>query len=331
MSCNFTPTKKFKIYWFSDDKWFQWTVLYLIILLIMATSGCKHRMDTIADFPNVGFIDLKDVRINYSIEGTGKTIIVIPGGPGLGFGYLKDEMTNILSNDFQLFFYDQRGCSHSTGTDDTTKLTMMNFVDDLEKLRKTLKLEKLNLLGHSFGGLLAMFYSIEHPENVESLILVESDPASKKNWDSFRIVISSRKTTTDKQELLAISEIKNWQNDPELVEKYYKIHFRSYFGNQNVKNKLHLNIDNQVLKNNTVTNSKIRNDLGNYDIHNLLNKIKCPTLTIYGDKSIFSNESITELTNGISNSTLIRIPESGHFPYMESPPEFLKAIKIFLK
>lgn len=97
---------------------------------------------------------------------------MIPGGPGLEFGYLKDDLANLLSNDFQLFFYDQRGCGHSNGTEDTTKLTMRNFVDDLENIRLALNLEKLNLLGHSFGGLLAMYYSIEFPERVESLILV---------------------------------------------------------------------------------------------------------------------------------------------------------------
>lgn len=189
----------------------------------------------ITNIPIKGLIDLGDVKINYLIKGKGQVIIVIPGGPGLGFGYLKNEMINLLSNDFQLLFYDQRGCGHSTGVEDTSKLKMKNFVEDLEKLRLTLKLEKLNLLGHSFGGLLAIYYIIEHPENVESLILAESDPASKKNLDSFRKVISSRKTATDKQELEAISGIKNWQSDLELVEKYYKIHFRSYFGNQNVK------------------------------------------------------------------------------------------------
>lgn len=83
------------------------------------------------------------------------------------------------------------------------------------------------------------------------------------------------------------------------------------------------------MKNNSITYSKIRLDLGNYDIHNLLNNIKCPTLIIYGEKSIFSNEAVQELKNSIPNSSLITIKRAGHFPYMESPAEFLNTVREF--
>ncbi len=63
-----------------------------------------------------------------------------------------------LARRYKLIFFDQRASGRSSNLVDTSTLRMSNFVEDVEGVRKAFKLKKVNLLGHSWGGLVAMFY-----------------------------------------------------------------------------------------------------------------------------------------------------------------------------
>ena len=130
-----------------------------------------------------GTIAVDGAHLQYErIDSQGPLIVVVPGGPGLGFHYLRDSMCDALGGAYGLLLYDQRGTGHSTGRDDVTRLTMNTFVEDLDALRRAAGCERVTLLGHSFGGLLATHYALAHPARMESLILVDSDPSSYRLW-----------------------------------------------------------------------------------------------------------------------------------------------------
>jgi proline iminopeptidase len=98
-------------------------------------------------------------NLHYKTFGTGKPILIINGGPGMnceGFSYLAKELAK---QNFQTITYDQRG----TGKSDVEKvnsatITMDLMVEDMENLRKHLKIDKWIILGHSFGGIMASYY-----------------------------------------------------------------------------------------------------------------------------------------------------------------------------
>lgn len=99
----------------------------------------------------------------------GKTFIVLHGGFGSEHSYLIN-MVLPHSQKYRFILYDQRGSLRSPASDST--ITFRNFVDDLEKLRKELKIDKLQIIGHSNGAMIALDYLALYPENVGSLTLL---------------------------------------------------------------------------------------------------------------------------------------------------------------
>ncbi len=295
--------------------------------------GCIPHQEPVID-PPFGKLYIEGDSINYEVSGYGSVfnnpvILVIPGGPGLGYGYLKKALSDILKAHFQLLFYDQRGAGHSS-LNDSTKLTMDVFVDDLEQIRKRTNQEKLVLLGHSFGGLLAMQYAIMYPERVDRLILVESDPASYHEWVRFREILGNRMTKEDSTEILELQKIPCWDQSPQVFENHMLVFLRSYLANRDLSGKLRLNFDSSVLINYKTVYPAIRRDLGRYDIHEELKRLSMPVLLLYGQESIFPEETIRSLYKSFSNGELEYIEGAGHFPYLENPKLFFDEVETFM-
>jgi pimeloyl-ACP methyl ester carboxylesterase len=107
-------------------------------------------------------------------EGHGTPLVLIHGGPG-GTHHCFHPWLSTASQHFQVIYYDQRGC----GLSDYKPGGGYSFeqaVDDLEKLRSALNIEKWIILGHSYGGAIAQFYAIKYPQAVTGMILVGAVP-----------------------------------------------------------------------------------------------------------------------------------------------------------
>jgi pimeloyl-ACP methyl ester carboxylesterase len=175
-------------------------------------------------------IEAKGAALRYEIAGVGEPIVVLHGGPGIGFDYLAPELTQLFSDRFQLVLYDQRGSGQSTGAADPTLLNIEAFVDDVECVFRALGLERAILMGHSFGGLLALHCAIRNPERVKGLVLVESDPASKALWSRFTEVVERRANPSSAAaEIAAIQATDGWRAKSELVARHFELALRSYF------------------------------------------------------------------------------------------------------
>ncbi len=111
------------------------------------------------------FIDSEGSTIFCRTIGKGKPLIVIHGGPGSGQDYLLPQFYDLAKNNF-VIFYDQRGAGRSTGEINEDSMAISVFVKDLEVLRKAFNFDRVSLLGHSWGGFVAMHYAIEHPGGV---------------------------------------------------------------------------------------------------------------------------------------------------------------------
>ncbi len=112
-----------------------------------------------------GFTQINGTQLFYKIIGKGTPIVILHGGPGLDHSYLLPQMAE-LAKTHKLIFFDQRASGKSSVDSDTNSTTMKNLVEDVEGIRKAFKLGKMNLMGHSWGGLLAMFYAIRFPNNI---------------------------------------------------------------------------------------------------------------------------------------------------------------------
>ena len=113
-----------------------------------------------------------DIELHYRAVGSGAPLVFLSGGPGMEVDYLIPASANVPSF-FQHIFLEQRGTGRSRPSVlNAETLSLKLVVDDLEALRVRLNRERLLLLGHSWGGMLAMAYAATYPTRVDRLILI---------------------------------------------------------------------------------------------------------------------------------------------------------------
>jgi proline iminopeptidase len=135
---------------------------------------------------NEGFWQVEtDIQLHYFAAGQGRPVLVVHGGPGIPYTQPWKGL-DPLTDQYRFYYYDQRGCGQSTRPFDTfasknyyENMTRLDQtlglgaqIADIERIRQILGEEKLILIGHSFGGMMASLYAAEFPERVEALILV---------------------------------------------------------------------------------------------------------------------------------------------------------------
>ena len=108
----------------------------------------------------------------YRREGNGPVLVCHPGGPGFSSRYFDDLAG--LGDRLTLVFLDPRGTGASDPPADRGAYRTEDYVSDLEELREHLGLERIDLLGHSHGGVVAAAYAIAHPERVARLVLAST-------------------------------------------------------------------------------------------------------------------------------------------------------------
>jgi len=101
-------------------------------------------------------------RLQIREIGAGPSIVVLHGGPDFGYDYLLPELDR-LAERFRLVDYDQRGRGRSADGVRPEDVTIESEIDDLDLLRRHLALESMAVLGHSWGGLMAMEYASRYP------------------------------------------------------------------------------------------------------------------------------------------------------------------------
>jgi len=95
-----------------------------------------------------------------------------------GFSAIAQELAKM---NYQTIIYDQRGTGRSTVESvNSENITMDLMVDDIENLRKHLNIKQWTVLGHSFGGIMAAYYTTKHPESIEKLIFSSSGGVNMK-------------------------------------------------------------------------------------------------------------------------------------------------------
>ncbi len=225
---------------------FRFFPLLFALVIFISCSEEKEKTETksIPDTSTVnkkeGKIKVNGAEIYYKRMGSGEPLIIVHGGPGLDHTYMLPQLKSLAGN-FELIFFDERGSGKSFDNLDTTKFNLKNMVKDIELLRNRLNLDKVNILGHSWGAFLAMKYAIDNSRFIKSLILV--DPFSpladvRAKEDS---ILNSRKSPDEDKEIEKIKSSEEFKNkDPKAYEKLFRVMFRKEFYNKNYPDSLYL-------------------------------------------------------------------------------------------
>lgn len=300
-----------------------------LALLLAAACGGDEPADRLG--PD-GMLEVDGAQLWYGTVGSGAPLILLHGGPGLGQVYLLANLDapGFPPEGMRIVAYDQRGSGRSTGAEEPDSIYMDRFVRDLEAVRRATGQERVALLGHSFGGLLAMHYAVRHPERVAGMILLDPDPASRVLWERHREIVASRTTRADSLAMAAISSSEGWEIDPVNLERHTLIGLQAYFGEREAAQALRLGLERNVYGNFPGTAELMRERLGDWDLFDELGSVQAPTLIVTGTESIFPMEAHERLADALPDAELVVLEGVGHFPHMEDKEGFGRAVGAFL-
>jgi proline iminopeptidase len=271
----------------------------------------------------------------YSREiGKGPAIIVLHGGPDFDESYLLPELDR-LSDSYRLIYYDQRGRGKSAEGFRPEDVTLASDIQDIDRVREYYKLDKVVLLGHSWGTVLALEYALRYPQRVSRIILMNPAPASNSDRQLKKEWLEQRPAETEQRKAITASAAYQ-EGDPAAVTAYYRIHFRHALARPEDYDKMVARFSASFTKEGVVKARAIEGRLmtetwalPDYDLLPKLKNITVPTLVISGDHEFIPAGTAEHITQALPNAHMVMLKDCGHFSYMEKPEAVHKEIDAF--
>lgn len=227
-----------------------------------------------------------------------------------------------------VIFYDQRGNGRSLLeriNRDTFNVELM--VEDLELLRQAFKVERLTLLGHSWGGLLALYYATKYPDNVERLIIIDAAPVNTELLIKSYENLVSRFTESEWAHLQEMYDSEEYQKgNPIVHNEAMRLSEGKAFYRKDLIGEfmLHASFDERTAKN-MVKIAPLATEIKlNISVQDDLSRISCPVLIIHSRQDFIVEESPRLAHELLANSRIEYIENSGHYPFIEALKHCLK-------
>jgi len=303
-------------------------VPFLIMIITLACSPGKVNHPQ-----NEGYLYGADsAKIYYRVIGSAPdTLVAIHGGPGAGMHSILPSFKPLAEN-FTLIFYDQRGGGRSALPSDTTKLKPDYYVEDLDAVRQFFGINKMNIVTHSFGAILAARYARKYPKNLDRLVFHGATGPSLQQELKLRKTGATVSPPSPDPELSARSSellrmlLNGTASDPLETCRQY----------EEINRKLSLTRGDSILYRGTTCNAPpeaIRyyyrytvqlapRYYGNWDFTNKLGMLKAPLLVVYGKKDTLMHPAQRSWVSSVPNGRLLLVPgaEKGAF---SANPEFV--------
>lgn len=273
-------------------------------------------------------IQIRDATLFVDVVGQGPPLLLMHGGPG------GDHWTLLpfrrLADRFTLVFYDHRCNGRSTGAPVST-MTWENLTADAEALREKLGFERWAVLGHSFGGNVALEYAIRYPDSLSRLILLDTGGEGRWSLENAPRVLArwgfSRRTVGLARRWLN-GRVPPWQFMLTLFRlgSAYNPHTSlRQFARGMLDGEWHSKARPEALA------FAARHLFPGWSVMDRLDRITAPTLVMGGREDfIFPPECQAELAARIPDARLRIIERAGHNPYSERTDEVMGAVAAFL-
>lgn len=311
-------------------------VLLLSVLLWHAPGYGSARQ------PREGFIRTADgVRLFYRIVGDGpETLVAVHGGPGNSLESILPDLEP-LAKGRRVIYYDQRGNGRSDLIKERDQLAISKHVADLEAVRTHFKLERMTLLGNSWGGLLVGFYAAAHPGRVERMVLHCAAPPTRPLIvamnDEIRRRMGERYDEAQRKRFALVSDSQTWlkADDPRAVCREFMRTILAVYVSRPESLKL-LKGDvcagsEEAVRHQRLVNAQIWRALGDWNLTTSLGVVKAPVLVVHGEADVIPVEASEAWARSMPNARLLLIKGAGHIPQVEQPEIFFNAVETFLK
>jgi proline iminopeptidase len=311
-------------------------IVVFICILSFVLANAQKLPDSYTDGK---YVSVNGAKLYVVLVGKGDPLIIIPGGPGGAHpGYRAFDS---LAKDNELVFFDAFGRGKSDTAKDVKEYTLARDVEDIEGLRVALHFDKLNVLGHSYGGLVAQGYALKYPTHVNHLILANTFHSFvmwQENDDN-----SNHEIKTNYPELwdslMKIREAGAISSDPAHQELYGKVPYAFLYA-YNPNNflargsKPYPNPFNSKLYYQMVGKDGdfiVGSDIGTFDFRKQLKTLIMPVL-IYGGRydRVAVPSMMIKFKEYCPQAQFMIFERSGHNPQIEEPGKLFPVIEKFL-
>ncbi|MEZ4828908.1 MAG: alpha/beta hydrolase [Bacteroidia bacterium] len=273
-----------------------------------------------------------DGLLSYTISGNprGLPIVMISGGPGYSSAYLQPLAARLAAND-RIILPDLRGTGRSQPLVYSPEtISLAAVCADLDTLRQSLGLGNWVVMGHAFGGMIAMEYAARYPDNVRALILSGSGGADLSFLEAFGDNYDMRLTAADRDSLWY------WENDfrrTKNPERVWRNHFRfeqiPYFFDRQMTGRLLNDFPAGSFSEKTSDLLWLDAESAYSPAYNLKNFRK-QVLVITGRQDPVGAVTASPLKELFQNCRMVFIERCGHYPWIEQPDEYIYRLSQFL-
>jgi len=257
-------------------------------------------------------------------------VLLLHGGPAASHEYLLPQML-ALAEEHRLVTYDQRGGGRSRYDDDRAVIGWRDQVEDVARVAAELRIAPLTIVGYSWGGLLAMLYTVEAAAGrvqppPARLALIEPAPITRSARLAFEQELARRQAGPEVAAMrteLQASGLRERDADA-YRQRAFEISVAGYFADPaRARDLTPFRVTGRVQQ-------SIWQSLGDYDLRESLASIRVPTLVVHGRQDPIPLASSEEAARALG-TTCVVIEGSGHVPYVEQPAQLFPLLRAFLR
>jgi len=264
-------------------------------------------------------------------------VLLLNGGPGATHEYFECLENFLPQENIEFIYYDQLACGNSDNPKDTSLYDLARYVEEVEQVRQALKLDKNNfyLLGHSWGGILAMQYALKYQQNIKGLI-ISNMMASAPKYGQYADEVLSKLMDPKVLDTIRALEKNNDFSNPKymglLIPHFYNKHIcrlpvwpepidRSF---AKINQDLYVSMQGP-------SEFGISGKLTNWDVSGELKNIKTPTLVIGATHDTMDPEYMRWMSTQLPQGQFLLCPNGSHMCFYDDQKVYMAGLISYIK
>ncbi|HTA63040.1 MAG TPA: proline iminopeptidase-family hydrolase [Bacteroidia bacterium] len=264
-------------------------------------------------------------------------ILLLNGGPGCTHEYFECLESFLPKEGIEFIYYDQLACGNSDNPKDTSLYSLPRYVEEVEQLRVALKLDKSNfyLLGHSWGGILAMQYALKYQANLKGLIISNMMASCPKYGKYADEVLAKQMDAAVLDTIRAIEKKGDFKNPTYmqlLLTNYYSKHIcRLPEYPEPVARSFNKSNTELYTIMQGPSEFGISGKLTNWDVSNELKNIRVPTLVIGATYDTMDPKYMEWMSQQIRGAQFLLCANGSHMCMYDDQQTYIDGLIKFLK
>ena len=314
----------------------------IILIPFLFFYTCLFAQKFPDSFSDGKYYNVNGAKLWVVTVGTGEPLILISGGPGSAHKYMRAFDSLSVKGNVQLIYFDAFGRGKSDTAKNVKDYSLDRDIEDVEGLRKAMNLNKISILGHSYGSLVAQGYAIKYSEHVNRLIIANgfhSFVMWQENDDNSNHEIKENYPEVW-DELIKYREQGGISSDSKHQQIYSRVPYGFLYAYNPAnflksESKIYPNSFNSELYYQMVGKDGdfiVGSDIGNFDYRKQLKDLKIPIL-IYGGRfdRVAVPKMMIKYKEYCPQAKFVMFEQSGHNPQIEEPMKLFPIIIDFLK